>query len=141
MHTLSWRTFGFAIPTVTLVTALHLAREASPGEALDGVVSGLYFTTVFLVGAILSLFGGFLLHREPAEPRDARARRVETFAGAATAVGTWLVLYAWWMLPGTRELRADGARVFAIHSVAMAGAAIVLAMLRDRVAPERSPAL
>ena len=45
------------------------------------------------------------------------------------------------MLPGTRELRADGARVFAIHSVAMAGAAIVLAMLRDRVAPERSPAL
>lgn len=141
MHTLSWRTFGFAIPTVTLVTALHLARGASPGEALDGVVSGLYFTTVFLVGAIVSLFAGFLLRLEPAEPRDARARRVETFAGAATAVCTWLVLYALWMLPGTHELRGDGTRVFAINSVAMAFAALVLAILRDRISPERSPAL
>jgi hypothetical protein len=38
------RTLGFALPTVAMVTAGHLSAEASVGEAVDGVVSGLWFT-------------------------------------------------------------------------------------------------
>lgn len=140
MRTLSWRTFGFAIPTLVLVTTLHLAGERSAGEALDGVVSGLYFTTVFLVGAIVALFGGFALDREAPEPRDAKQRAVEALAGAAAAALTWLALYGVWTLPVAREWRANGVLVFTLNSAAMALAALVLAGLRDRRAPEPSAA-
>lgn len=132
MRTLGWRTFGFAVPTLALVTALHLANDQSLGEALDGVVSGLYFTCVFLVGAIVALFGGFALEREAPEPHDLRSAARETLAGATAAALTWLALWAIWTLPLTREWRTNGAFVFAFNSGAMAVAAIVLAALRDR---------
>ena len=65
MHRHALRWLGFAVPTVSVVTAAHLSAESSAGEALDGVVSGLFFTLPFVATAWL---------RSRLEPRRPRAR-------------------------------------------------------------------
>jgi hypothetical protein len=46
-----FRALGFAFPTVSLVTTSHLLRDASVGEAIDGLVTGLWFVALFLAGS------------------------------------------------------------------------------------------
>lgn len=141
MRTLGWRTFGFAVPTLALVTALHLVNDRSLGEALDGIVSGLYFTCVFVVGAIVSLFAGFALERETPEPHDLPSAAREALAGATAAAFTWLALYATWAVPLTQAWRTNGALVFVFNSAAMAVSALLLAAIRDRRTSAEAPAV
>jgi len=93
----SWvaRTLGFAVPTVAVVTAAHLSAQNTAGEALDGVVSGLWFTALFAVGAGLRSWW----------PARRAAGESSTVAGAAPraaldglmlATLVWGALWAFW---------------------------------------------
>ena len=114
-HLLRW--LGFAVPTLAVVTAAHLRAEPSAGEALDGVVSGLFFTLPFAATAWL---------RSRLEPRRLRARLrpplwefvLGLFAGAVT----WALVWLAWTFPETRGLRPHA---FAINSVVMAAAGLL----------------
>jgi len=114
-HMLRW--LGFAVPTVSVVTAAHLAAEPTSGEALDGVVSGLFFTLPFVATAWL---------RSRLEPRRPRARLRppvwEVVLGLLAGAVTWALLWLGWTFPEMRGLRPHA---FAINSVAMAAAGLL----------------
>jgi hypothetical protein len=97
-----WRTAGFAIPTGLLVTALHLEKERSFGEGLDGGLSSLWFVGLFLAG---HLAAGRLSTRRP--------RRLSALAhlggGASAAILGWGLLWTLWNLA-----LPDGARSYAL---------------------------
>ncbi len=106
------RSLGFALPTLSLVTAMHLAREPGAGEALDGVVSGMFFTLVFLVACLVR-------ERFAGAPRSAAAGR-SALHGGFTAVVVWVLLWLGWSLPLAAPLR-DSALL--VNSLAIAAAA------------------
>lgn len=113
MRTTLHRAFGYLFPTLFVVTGLHLAREASPGEALDGVVSSLWFVALFLAGATLA-------RRWSAspEPVDQVSRGASIREGVLVGGIAWLVVWAFWAVPQTQPLRGSNALTFAINGAA-----------------------
>ena len=110
------RALGFAIPTVLVVTALHLTKLATVGEAIDGVVSGLAFSAFYFVGELLALpFGG---------SRSERAGVRELAIGAIAGVATWILVATFWALPPADAVRAGA---FGINALAMVIAAMATA--------------
>jgi hypothetical protein len=132
MHRNLVRWLGFAIPTVSLVTALHLDPVAGPGEALDGVVSGLWFTIPFAATS-------WLRSRFEAGRTRARTRSIAwEFALGLLAGGTaWVLLWLGWTFPEMRALRSQA---LLVNSLVMAAAGLMLPSLgRDVAAPEDDP--
>lgn len=129
MHRNVVRWLGFSIPTVSLVTALHLDPVAGPGEALDGVVSGLWFTLLF--AATSWLRSRFEAGRTRAQPRSmAWEFAIGLFAG----VTAWALLWLGWTFPEMRALRSQA---FFVNSLVMAAAGLIVPSLgRDVAAPE-----
>lgn len=123
------RSLGFAVPTIALVTALHVQVDRSWGEWLDGLVSGAWFALVF------AAVGGLLAWS---------ARRAGTFAprgplaefalGLALAAATWTLVWALWQAPPMQPLRTSA---FPINSGAMVLAALASSALRFRTAAPR----
>ena len=112
MRTALLRAAGFAIPTVAVVTALHLAKLATVGEGIDGVASGLAFAAFYFVGSLLTMpFGGLRSERAPVR---------EFGIGAIAGVATWILVAAFWGMPRTDEVRAGA---FGINALAMVIAA------------------
>ena len=118
MNRLAARVAGFAIPTVALVIALHLKEQASWGEGIDGLVSGVCFALPFAAFS-------WLRSRFEGQRSSALARgpgREFAFGMLAAAVA-WLAVWLAWTLPSTRAWRPYA---FAINLVAMAIAGLLL---------------
>jgi hypothetical protein len=109
------RTAGYLLPTLVVVTGLHLVREATAGEALDGVVSGMWFVVLFFAGASLTARSGADEHPAAAPARE----------GLLIGVLNWLALWAFWNVPQTEALRASAGTVFLINSVTSLAAGVV----------------
>lgn len=117
------RSFGFAIPTIALITALHVQVDRSWGEWLDGVVSGAWFALVFAL--VWGLLAWSARRAESSAPRGAFA---EFATGLAIGVATWTVVWACWQLPAMTALRAYA---FPINSSAMVLAALASTVRRS----------
>jgi hypothetical protein len=111
------RTLGFAAVTVPLVTALHLVREMSGGEALDGVVSGLSFTLLFAAGA-------WVRRVLPASAGSER-RAIEVSTGVIAGLACWSLLWLLWSAPFMTPLRDLRWPAFAINCAVAAGAGLL----------------
>ena len=112
------RWLGFTLPTLAVVTVAHLNRDASWGEALDGVVSGLWFSLPF--AATSWLRSRFEAGRTVARPS---APTRELLLGLLAGVLTWAFLWLGWTFPETRSLRPHA---FAVNSIVTALAGLVL---------------
>ena len=118
MSRLLARVAGFAITTIALITSIHVGKQGSWGEALDGLGSGAWFTLPFAATAWLRsrIDGG----RRSALQRTARG---EFSMGLLFGALVWAVLWLGWTLPSLATWRPHA---FAINSVAMALAGFVL---------------
>lgn len=112
MHAARFRTLGFLIPTTLVVTGQHLAAEFTAGEALDGFVASLFFTTLFFLGSIAAQ----VLSRHARGERMPSVAR-ELRAGLLTGVLAWALLWAFWAVPPTRELRELPSLVFPFNCI------------------------
>ena len=112
------RWLGFTLPTLAVVTVAHVNREPSWGEALDGVVSGLWFTLPF--AATSWLRARFEAGRTAAR---ASAPTQDLMLGLLAGVLTWAFLWLGWTFPETRSLRPYA---FTINSLATALAGLLL---------------
>lgn len=122
---LTVRTLGYAIPTVALVTALHLDRESTVGEAVDGVLSGIAFTLPYMLVSWLRL----RVEGDRASNRT-RTHRVEFLYGIAAAAVAWAALWVGWTLPAMQSQRPNA---FWWNCAVMALAALLLpAVGRER---------
>ena len=125
-NTIRW--LGFAIPTVALITAVHLQRENSPGEALDGVISGFCFTLPFAATSWLrSRFEG---GRSSAQRRPAP---LEFAFGLLAGAITWALLWLGWTFPEVQGLRPHA---FLVNNVATAVAGLMLPAAGRRLPPD-----
>jgi len=123
------RTCGFLLSTAFVVTSLHLARERSPGEAVDGMVSSLWFTLTFLAGGVATCLA------TGSRGGDDRGHGLrDGLAGGAAGVVTWTAVALFWALPVWGALRHARDWAFAINStgMALAGAVVVLPAARGR---------
>jgi hypothetical protein len=102
MNQLSMRVLGFAIPTIAIVTALHLDKQIGTGEAIDGVVSGLAFTLPFALVAWLRS----RLEGDRASAR-ARSRGQEFLFGLFASLVAWAGLWVGWSLPALQSQRPN----------------------------------
>lgn len=116
------RTLGFAIPTFTVVVALHLARQATLASAFDGVVSATWFVAFFGIGAGVAHFAGF------APKGVGAANGLLTGAGAGVAV--WTLLWALWAIPLTSSLRLESGVVLTVNTLSMTVAALAVSCIR-----------
>ena len=126
MNPMTRSTIGFAVPTVLLITALHLARTATFSEAVDGVISGLWFTGLFYVG--MRLAGTSLDQQDGNERRD-------LILGMAAGALTWALMAFGWSLPGAAGLDQSGL-AFPINTAIVLGIGAVFA-LAGRAFPSR----
>ncbi len=118
MNRLAARVLGFALPTVSLVTALHLDKQASGGEALDGVVSGVCFTLPF---ALVTWVRSRLKGGRASAPSRGAGR--EFALGMLAGVVTWAAVWLGWSMPAVQGLRPHA---FGLNSAAMAVAGLLL---------------
>ena len=118
MNRLAARVAGFAVPTVTLITVLHLQDQMSWGEGLDGLVSGTLFTLPFATF-------GWLRSRLQGHTRSALARGAghEFALGLLASVVAWAALWVGWTIPSTTAWRPSA---FWINSLVMAVTGLVL---------------
>jgi|SRR5262245_11421309 len=118
MNRLAARVAGFAVPTVSLITVLHLKDQASWGEGIDGFVSGTLFTLPFATF-------GWLRSRLEGHRRSALARSVrhEFALGLLASIVAWAALWLGWTIPSTTPWRPNA---FWINSLAMAVAGLLL---------------
>jgi hypothetical protein len=124
------RCFGFAAPTLGFVVAAHLNRAQGWGEALDGVVSGVFFVIPF--AALTLLRARFTTGGGPG-----RSPLHELSLGALAAVISWCGLWLAWALPWMQPFRAQA---LAINAATMALAGLVLAPVRTGAGGLRLPA-
>ena len=117
------RALGFALPTNAIVTAGHHARAATPGEALAGVVSGLFFTAFFAGGAWLGA-----RRAGPASGEETSLRAVAT--GLIAGVLVWGALWTFWSRVPHEGAGFPTNAVFAAHSALMAATGWVAAIRR-----------
>ena len=110
MRSLLWLVTGFAIPSVVVVTIMHLVKVATVGELIDGVAAGLLFTFCFAMGA---LFARTLLAAAVTLP--AANKWVQLGVGSVAAVLTWLTLGYLWTLITTKTSLQPGFGAFAIN--------------------------
>ena len=128
------RCIGFAAPTLGFVVAAHLNRGSGWGEALDGLLSGIFFTLPFAASTLLRARfapGG--------APRRSPLR--DLGLGALAAAISWCGLWLAWALPPMQPLRAQA---LAINAVAMAIAGLSLPPVRHgapRLPAEVTPTL
>ena len=115
------RTLGFAVPTFVVVITLHLAKLATPGEALDGAVSAAWFVAFFLIGAWVAQRSGFA--------REGGTAAAQVWAGALAGISAWVFLWALWAVPFTASLRLESGVVFTINTLTMVAAALVAARI------------
>jgi len=111
---------GFASPTLCIVLAIHVAREPSWGEALDGLASGLWFSLLFAAGALLGVRGA----------REAYTRAAWTpglLAGMLAALLVWSAFWGFWTLVPHPEQPVSRGSVFVVHSILMAVAGLAVA--------------
>jgi hypothetical protein len=121
------RTLGFALPTLVLATTLHLDRDRSVGEAIDGLISGLWFALLFLVGGSIGVTVG------QGRLRRRRHAAIEVIVGVAAALVTWTLLFLLWKIPQAEPLRSAG---FPINSaIVLAAGTVLFLALRDGGAP------
>jgi hypothetical protein len=102
---------GFVLATIGVVMAAHLSLEPTPGEALDGLVSGLWFAGLNVAGGAAARL---LIPAAPLASGSGSPGRL--LAGLATGLATWAIVgVAWGMAP------SPGARAhaFAINSAAL----------------------
>jgi hypothetical protein len=118
MNRLAARIAGFAVPTLGLITALHLGEQATWGEGLDGVVSGLWFTFPF-AGAC------WLRSRLEGGRKSARARTPghEFAFGFMAAVVAWTAVWYGWTLASSAIWRPHA---FGINSAVTGLAGLLL---------------
>jgi hypothetical protein len=109
MKRIGLRTLGFFVPTAAVVMTLHLVREASTGEAIDGIVSSLWFTLPFAAGAGIDEALRARGHRAPLSPA------ANLLSGFAAGLLAWGALWALWALPIIQPLRALPALSFALN--------------------------
>lgn len=112
-----FRWLGFSVPTIGLVTALHLQGGGGTAAALDGALSGSWFALIFGAGAL------------PARLLDPGARRpmgVEFGLGLVAGVVTWVAVWGLWRLPNARALQGAA---FAINSTVMFVAAFAIPLV------------
>ncbi len=121
MKLVLFRALGFLLPTLVLTTTQHLMRDARFGEAVDGVVTSLWFMSFFLAGGLLGELPSLM---RGAGRRGTNAR--EALLGFAAAVFTWSLLWLVWSLPQMDPLRHRGGFGFAINSAAVLAAGLVL---------------
>ncbi len=128
MNRLAARIAGFAIPTVGLVTAIHLGRQAGWGEGLAGVASGAWFTLPFAATC-------WLRSRLEGRRKRALARSAvhELALGVMSGAVTWAILWLGWTFP---EATAWRPHAFTINSVATGLAGLALPAAGRRVRPE-----
>lgn len=121
MRSVLLRTAGFSVPTVAIVLALHLVKEPTAAEAVDGVVSALWFVAFYFLGAWSALRLGI------AGSIGVGNRAVShLLLGASAAVLVWCFLWAFWALPVSASLRLHPRWVFAVHTLMMAVVGMVL---------------
>lgn len=123
------RSLGFALPTIALVTALHVQYDRSWGEWLDGIASGAWFALVFAL--VWGLLAWSARRAGSFAPRGALA---EFALGLVLAVATWTLVWAMWQTPALRPLSASA---FPINTGAMVLAAVASSALRSRAASPR----
>ena len=121
MKPTSLRTLGFAVPTFALVVALHLAEQATPGEALDGAVSAAWFVAFFVIGTWVAQRTGFA--------REGGRALAHLLDGALASMGAWAFLWALWAVPFTASLRLESGAVFTINTLTMVVAAFAAARI------------
>ncbi len=115
------RTLGFAVPTFAVVIALHLARQATPAEAFDGVVSAAWFVVFFGIGAWVAQRGGLV--------REGASAAAHMWGGALAGIGAWSFLWALWAVPFAASLRLESGAVFAINTLTMVAAGFAAARI------------
>lgn len=121
MRSIVLRTAGFSVPTVAIVFTLHLVKEATAAEAVDGAVSALWFVAFYFLGAWSALrlgMAGSIAGGNRALPH--------LLLGASAGVLVWCLLGAFWALPITASLRLHPGWVFAVHTLIMAVVGMVL---------------
>jgi len=123
------RCIGFAAPTLGFVVAAHLNRAPGWGEALDGVVSGVFFVIPF---AALTFLRARFTSGGPG-----RSPLHELSLGALAAVISWCGLWLAWALPWMQPFRAQA---LAINAAAMGLAGLALAPVRLGAGGVRLPA-
>ena len=113
-----YRSAGGAIPTGLLVTAIHLEKERSLGQVLDGGLSSLWFAGLFLAGSTAAV------RFSSGRPRGSSAL-ADLGRGAAATILGWALLWALWQLA-----LPDGARDHAliINSLVMLGVGFASAL-------------
>lgn len=119
MTTIRLRAFGFALPVLILATGIHVEKDPTWGSWLDGILSGVWFAALALIGA----WAAERFWR--VEPRVRRPAALREIARGALFGGlTWILLWATWKIPGAEN--AVG-MAFMLNSVAFALAGAVLA--------------
>ena len=113
-----WRTAGFALPTVVLVISLHLAERPTTGEAVDGLISGLWFAALFLLATLVRPRLGLA----PAPASGARPVW-EFLLGALAAVVVWSLLWLFWSVAPLAAGAEGVARILNATAVFVSGLA------------------
>ncbi len=103
---------------------LHLVKEASLGEFIDGLVSGLWFTAAFLLGILLAVSG------RPESRR--RKKSIEIVLGASAGLIAWLLLWGFWELPTVEALKKMGLLPFILNTGAMLAFGLAFSLLNSR---------
>lgn len=112
------RWLGFALPTVVVITVSHLNREQSWGSALDGLVSGLFFSLPF---AVADFVRSRFVPSRTASP--SRTQGAEYRLGLLVGAITWALLWLGWSIPVSDSLRPHA---FAINCAATALAGLLV---------------
>jgi hypothetical protein len=73
---------GFFLPMLVTVTADHLVKQPGVGEVIDSIITALFFTAAFAVGAG---FRNWLTRKEP----PARAFLRGSLAGLVVQAAVW----------------------------------------------------
>ncbi len=84
---------GFAAATITVLVYLHVQQRAAWTIAVDGLLSGLYFSGVFAVG----WFGGLWIYSLPPAIRCSPV--LALMSGFNAGLISWLGIYLLWLVP------------------------------------------
>ncbi len=109
------RTAGYLLPTGFIVMALHLDKERSLGQAVDGALSSLWFAGCYLAGHLAGA-RSFTVQVRPGVFRH-------LIVGTAGAILGWGLLWAAWLvLPESIRRQA-----FLVNSLVMLVVGFIMA--------------
>ena len=113
------KTAGFFIPTSGIVSYSHLVKTVSLGEAIDGLLSAVFFSLIFALGT-------YVLYR--AKGIDVQFTHGIMFVmGIVRGILFWFVLWFFWTIPLVSESAFFTSNAFLINSIAtfLSGLAII----------------